>query len=66
MGKLDDMRRAREALHGVAPAEEAPDGDVTEGRCTGCNKKKAVERGLVVNHMKGLGKQCPGARKPPA
>ena len=63
MGKLDDMRKAREALHGVeAPAEEL---SADEGRCSGCNKRKAIDRGLVVSHQKGLGKMCPGSRKPP-
>lgn len=64
MGKLDDMRAAREALHGVVAA--APDADADSGRCSVCGKKKAVEQGLVVSHQKGLGKMCAGSRKAPA
>jgi hypothetical protein len=72
MGKVDDMRRQREALHGVTePAEESTeaepgDGADTEGKCSVCRKLKAVQGGVVVSHQKGLGKMCPGSRKPPA
>ncbi len=66
MGKLDDMRKAREALHGAPDPVDEPAGDVNEGRCSVCNKRKAVEQGVMVSHQKGLGKMCPGSRKPPA
>lgn len=73
MGKADDMRRAREAMHGVAkPAAEGDESaadassDADEGKCSVCRKLKAVQGGLVVSHQKGLGKMCPGSRKAPA
>ena len=70
MGKIDDMRRQREARLGGATDDggaEAGDGaDATTGRCVGCGKVKAVQQGLVVGHQKGLGSMCPGSRKPPA
>ena len=37
-----------------------------EGRCSVCNKVRALQNGLVSNHQKGLGKMCPGSRKEPA
>jgi hypothetical protein len=75
MGKIDDMRRLREASYtGEAqPAPKradraAPSGAAADeqGRCTGCGKTRAVERGLIAGHQKGLGKACPGSRQPPA
>lgn len=72
MGKADDMRKAREALHGTTePAAEGDEvadanADVDQGKCAVCRKLKAVQNGLVVSHQKGLGKMCPGSRKAPA
>jgi hypothetical protein len=75
MGKIDDMRRLREASYtGDAQpgpkrsARAAASGAAVEeqGRCTGCGKTRAVERGPIASHQKGLGKACPGSRKPPA
>lgn len=98
MGKVDDMRRRREAQHqaraatarpaGTAAADAAAgspaevegdvDADVEEavadataaeadsGVCSGCGKVKPMQRGLIANHQKGLGKYCVGSRKPPA
>lgn len=36
------------------------------GTCSGCGKQKPMQRGVMANHQKGLGKACPGSRKPPA
>lgn len=94
MGKVDDMRRRREAQHqarsasvrpaAAAPAdvdsepaaevdadgEGAPEGaaatEADSGVCSGCGKVKPMQRGLIANHQKGLGKYCVGSRKPPA
>jgi hypothetical protein len=73
MGKVDDMRRQREALHGVtkpagadADAAAADDGDADTGKCAVCGKLKALQNRLVAPHQKGLGTMCPGSRKPPA
>lgn len=93
MGKVDDMRRRREAQHqarsasaprvtpadeGAGPArddaasgedEPSPAAAATEadsGVCSGCGKVKPMQRGLIINHQKGLGKYCVGSRKPPA
>lgn len=66
MGKLEDMRRAREALHGGAAPDEPTDSEATEGRCPACRKIKALDRGVLVNHQKGLGKMCPGSRQAPS
>ena len=44
---------------------ESTDGDA-DARCSGCGKTKPVTNGLMANHQQGLGKQCPGSRKPPA
>jgi hypothetical protein len=70
MGKLDDMRRQREALHGdkTASPEEAAatETDSTTGKCSACRKTLALQHdGTIGNHQKGLGKMCPGSRKPP-
>ncbi|HTE56422.1 MAG TPA: hypothetical protein VK698_36460 [Kofleriaceae bacterium] len=70
MGKLDDMRRQREALHAdnsVPPsAVAAPETDSTTGRCSACRKILALQHdGMIGSHQKGLGKLCPGSRKPP-
>jgi hypothetical protein len=75
MGKIDDMRRLREASY-TGDAEPtpkrspraAPNGAAADeqGRCSGCGKTRAVERGLIASHQKGLGKACPGSRKAPA
>ena len=77
MGKIDDMRRLREAQHG-GPGRAPPRGasgepaargraiaDV-EGKCSVCGKTRALHNGLVTAHQKGLGKACPGSRKAPA
>ena len=69
MGKLDDMRRQREAQHtGTAtPPAEAPASDSDTGKCSVCRKTLALQHdGMVGSHQKGLGKFCPGSRKPPA
>lgn len=100
MGKVDDMRRRREAQHqaratsgrssvaqpadgsGEPPAvgsdsdasPAATDDEVAgaatveadSGVCSGCGKVKPMQRGLIANHQKGLGKFCVGSRKPPA
>ena len=79
MGKLDDIRKQREAQFAqqegdagtparsaVAksrPAQKAS--EVIDGKCAECGKLKAVQSGLVVSHQKGLGKMCPGSRKAP-
>ena len=71
MSKIDAMRRQREQqfatahpgekVHKSAPIPEAAE----EARCSGCGKLRAVSNGLIANHQKGLGKMCPGSRKPP-
>lgn len=80
MGKIDDMRRQREArLAGTpptaAPADDADaaDGDADaapsdadSGLCSVCKKTKPMHQGIIASHQKGLGKMCPGSRKPPA
>ncbi len=88
MGKVDDMRRRREAEHraraasagtepspsadaGATGAEDAAEpveaaADADSGVCSGCGKVKPMQRGLIANHQKGLGKFCVGSRKPPA
>jgi hypothetical protein len=70
MGKLDDMRRQREALHGDKTASPeavaAPETDSTTGKCSACRKTLALQHdGTIGNHQKGLGKLCPGSRKLP-
>lgn len=71
MGKVDDMRRLREAQaaghagsDGPAAARTATDDEV--GTCSSCGKAKPLQRGVIASHQKGLGKLCPGSRKPPA
>ena len=77
MGKIDDMRRLREANYagdarptprkpGGTTAAAAGAGTDEQGRCAGCGKVRALERGLIASHQKGLGKACPGSRKAPA
>jgi len=77
MGKIDDMRRLREAQHaepGSVPPRRAST-EMTgqshaiaavEGRCSACGKLKPLQNGLVASHQKGLGKACPGTRQRPA
>ena len=70
MGKLDDMRRRREALHADkadAPGAVAPpETDATTGKCSVCRKTLALQHdGMIGSHQKGFGKHCPGSRKPP-
>ncbi len=66
MGKVEDMRRLREAQAGGASAAAPASADVETGTCAGCGKPKPLQRGVIANHQKGLGKMCPGSRKPPA
>jgi hypothetical protein len=71
MGKVEDMRRQREALHGgrtdhADHAGDAAPADATDGRCSVCRKVKSLKDGLLVSHQKGLGSMCSGSRKPPA
>ena len=49
-----------------AADDDAVDPVAAEGKCAVCRKVKAVQGGVVVSHQKGLGKMCPGSRKPPA
>jgi hypothetical protein len=76
MSKIDAMRRLREAGYthqerALAPrasggAAKADHGSsAMEGRCSVCGKLRALDRGLVTGHQKGLGNACPGSRKPP-
>jgi len=37
-----------------------------EGVCSVCGKLRPLQGGMVASHQKGLGKMCPGSRKPPA
>jgi hypothetical protein len=73
MGKVDDMRKQREAQHAAAaggdPDPEAPadvDASADTGKCSVCGKLKALQNGLIAPHQKGLGKMCIGSRRPPA
>ena len=80
MGKLDDIRKQREAQFaeqergGGTPARSAvakslpatKASDAIDGKCSECGKLKAVQSGLVVSHQKGLGKMCPGSRRAPS
>jgi hypothetical protein len=103
MGKIDDMRRQREAKAAaderaqkarasgttisarasvpvVVPVEDVPvtvetsapiamrkkAAAATEGACSVCGKIRPVHKQQVATHQKGLGKVCPGSRKPPA
>lgn len=67
MGKLDEMRRQREALHGKTDTAAAPPEAATSGRCSVCRKTLTLQHdGAIGSHQKGLGKFCPGSRKPPA
>jgi hypothetical protein len=69
MGKVDDMRRLREAQHAGQPraASTAAPAEANDevGTCSACGKPKPLQRGVLANHQKGLGKMCPGSRKPP-
>jgi hypothetical protein len=66
MGKVDDMRRQREARHGGGASGGGDATDATVARCAVCRKMKPVRDGLLVSHQKGLGTMCTGSRKPPA
>ncbi|HVV82819.1 MAG TPA: hypothetical protein VHE35_07050 [Kofleriaceae bacterium] len=71
MGKVEDMRRLREAQHAggsaKAAAADAPAaGGEDVGVCASCGKSKPLQRGVIASHQKGLGTMCPGSRKPPA
>jgi hypothetical protein len=58
------------------PAEAAPVAAATRGRgratgdeegvCSVCRKVRPLQNQLIASHQKGLGKFCPGSRKPPA
>lgn len=79
MGKLDDIRKQREAQFAQQEREAGGQASATnvvglpskrsseviEGKCSECGKLKAVQGGLVVSHQKGLGKMCAGSRKEP-
>jgi hypothetical protein len=73
------QQRAREGQQpaadsaGLAPViplrPSVPSDAATEpatGKCSECGKQRTLERGVLPNHQKGLGKMCPGSRKPPA
>lgn len=73
MGKLDDMRRQREAAY----AKEHPDAPVPNvtvddapsaetGACATCGKVRPLRGGRVTSHQKGLGKMCAGSNQAPA
>lgn len=73
MGKLDDMRRQREAAyakeHPDVPAptgtgDDAPSAET--GACSTCGKVRALRGGRVTSHQKGLGKMCSGSNQAPA
>lgn len=49
----------------VGKKSQAMAGSAPEGTCTGCGKTRAVRNGKIVAHMRGFGKQCPGAGAPP-
>jgi hypothetical protein len=70
MGKIDDMRKRREAQYaqeaGAKPPVDVEATDSLTGKCAICGKNLAVQNGLVAQHQKGLGKFCPGSRKAPA
>jgi hypothetical protein len=75
MSKIDAMRRLREATYAGQERAPAPrargaakavrGSSAIEGRCSVCGKLRALDRGLVTGHQKGLGKACPGSRKAP-
>jgi hypothetical protein len=73
MGKIDDMRRRREALHaqqeGSASSEPtevaAEDAPTDRGSCAVCGKTRPLQGGVVAVHQRGLGKVCAGSRKAP-
>lgn len=46
------------------PSRHAPRDE--HGKCSQCGKVKPLQGGVVAQHQKGLGKMCPGSRKPPA
>ncbi len=75
MGKIDDMRKRREAQYAqqagtvgtAAPAAAEPAAaDSLTGKCAVCGKTLALQNGAVGSHQKGFGKFCPGSRKPAA
>ncbi|MBI2389930.1 MAG: hypothetical protein HYV09_10090 [Deltaproteobacteria bacterium] len=47
------------------PSRAEPPRD-EQGKCSQCRKVKPMHGGLIAQHQKGLGKMCPGSRKPPA
>jgi hypothetical protein len=69
MGKIDDMRKQREAQYGgaapTATVADEVDPDALTGKCAVCGKALALQNGMVASHQKGLGKFCAGSRKPP-
>ncbi|MBP9204495.1 MAG: hypothetical protein KBG28_11050 [Kofleriaceae bacterium] len=42
------------------------DADGETGTCASCGKVRPLQGGVIGSHQKGLGKMCPGSRKPPA
>jgi hypothetical protein len=60
-----------EATSGSDPQERKPlsgkrRGGDEQGACAVCGKQRPLHSGLLSAHQKGLGKMCPGSRKPPA
>ena len=51
------------AVRKVAGQGQKSRADV-QAKCPVCGKLKSIENGLVTSHQKGLGKMCPGSRKP--
>ncbi len=58
------VARAGKKAGAAAPKAGVAAGEET-GRCSSCGKQKALNRGLVIDHQKGLGKACSGSRKRP-
>ena len=81
MGKIDDLRRLREAAVSDAETSAAParypagkNGASSSpatvvgehGKCPECERTKLLANGVMASHQKGLGKMCPGSRRKPA
>ena len=56
---------AEPTVAGVSP-ENGREAGAESGKCPECGKLRPLERGLLPNHQKGLGKRCPGSRRAPA
>ena len=50
----------------VAQASSRRPTEADEGVCAVCGKVRPLQGGMISSHQKGLGKFCPGSRKPPA